>query len=123
MNVENNRADIVQKVTSKLPAFYVEVIFDSQKRQTVPSNGYRPHIVLQKDPTRTYLGVFFTGMNGAEKFDKSLLLQINGMYEGVDYSQIVINDQFWVMEGSSIVATGTILGNALWENFVMPSTY
>lgn len=53
-------------------------------------------------------------MNGAEKFDEPLLLQINGMYEGVDYSKIAINDQFWVMEGSIIVATGTILDETLF---------
>ena len=53
-------------------------------------------------------------MNGAEKFDEPLLLQINGLYEGVDYSTIAINDQFWVMEGSIIVATGTILDETLF---------
>lgn len=92
-----------------LPAFDAEVEFFSKARTTMPENGYRPHIVLQKDPKRNYLGIFFTGFSGNESFDFPFLIQMNAMYEMVDYSAINVGDAFWVMEGANIVAEGKIL--------------
>lgn len=103
MNVDN------RALSKVLPAFYGEVIFFSKCRKTMPADGYRPHIVLQKDGKKNYLGIFFTGFSGTENLDEPCVVKINAMYEGVDYSGIALGDLFWVMEGANVVAEGRIL--------------
>lgn len=73
------------------------------------SGQYRPHIVINKDPKQTYLGVAFFG--GPESFsaDDEVSLQLRKLYDKIDYSGLIRGTTFLIKEGANTVGEGVVL--------------
>lgn len=86
---------------------FCEVIFFSNKRKIAPElkSSYRPHFLI-KGQTE-YLGICF--VDGQQVlFDTPILTEVSPMYEGVDYSGLVENSEFFIMEGGNKVGEGIV---------------
>ena len=88
--------------------FMVKVVFSAHKRKTVPVAGYRPHIVMDDDKHREYLGVEFYDIE-VDGFDKDGYAMCLCIYENVDYQKIQTGKTFAVMEGGNKGGKGTVL--------------
>ncbi|EHF3618248.1 hypothetical protein [Listeria innocua] len=90
--------------------FMVEVTFYSSARKTVPEAGYRPHLVMELDEEREYLGVEIYDIE-VDTLDSVGYAMCSFLYEqeGVGYSKFQPNNSFNVMEGSSVVGRGKIV--------------
>lgn len=92
----------------KKQEFFCEVKFFQGKRQHLPhlKGGYRPHFVVKG--TREYLGIqFFDGE--VLDFEKTALAAAFNLYDGVDYSPLIVGAEFWIMEGGNCVGEGILL--------------
>lgn len=87
----------------------VRVFFFSKDGRDVPVMGgdYSPHLII-KGGNGDKLGVDFTDKILFD-FDKSHVSEVVCIYDNVDYSQIVVNAEFDVLEGSKVVATGHVI--------------
>jgi len=71
------------------------------------TTSYRPHFVIEPDKL---LGVVFVQASASMAAPgETVIATVALMYEGVDYSALVPGAVFDVVEGSQIVATGSVL--------------
>lgn len=90
--------------------FLTKVTFYSTGRKTVPEAGYRPHLVMDHDPEREYLGVVFYDLE-VDQLDITGYGMCACLYEeeGVNYLKMQKEKTFTIMEGPHIVGTGKIV--------------
>lgn len=90
--------------------FLVTVTFYSTHRNTVPSAGYRPHLVLDHDPEEEYLGVVFYDIE-VDALDRVGYGMCTCLYESehVNYCKIQEGKTFTVREGPYIVGKGKVV--------------
>ena len=69
--------------------FMVKVIFHPHARKIVPAAGYRPHIVIEDDTEREYLGVEFYDIE-VDCLGRNGYAMCSCLYEseGVNYQKI-----------------------------------
>lgn len=83
--------------------------FYQHQRTTLPqlNDGiYRPHLVIKG--TQEYLGVkCITGELDVE-FEQNIWVEIELVYD-IDYSLLLTNTAFWIMEGGICVGEGIVL--------------
>ncbi|MDO5105928.1 hypothetical protein [Capnocytophaga sp.] len=85
-----------------------EVTFFGNQRKTLPDlslGTYRPHLVVKGETE--YLGVRFIEGEVTE-FDKPVLCTIAVLYDTVDYSKMIEDTPFFIMEGAKAVGEGVI---------------
>ena len=70
---------------------------------------YRPHLVLDDDVNRDYLGVQFVACADTVDFGVALQLSVQLLYDGVDYSGLVPGSAFTIREGARTVGTGHVV--------------
>lgn len=85
----------------------VRIKFYSDKRTGLPSNTYRPHIIV--DGNAEMLGVEFIKHN-LTNFDVFGEATIKLVYDGlVDYSELTTGTSFKIAEGAIIVGEGCVI--------------
>lgn len=85
---------------------YIKVLvyFHSGKRKTLPSVGYRPDAVFDKD----YWGITFIELN-VENFNVLSNATIAFTFVEEHYDEVYIGQEFSIREGAHEVGKGTIL--------------
>lgn len=85
----------------------VIVEFLTGKRKTPPfGDFYRPHFVIKR--TTDYLGIQFEHLDNLP-FGTHIICKVKLLYDDVDYSKLIANTPFFVMEGARVVGEGTVL--------------
>lgn len=92
----------------KKQEYICEVTFFRNQRQKIPylKGGYRPHFIVKG--TREYLGIQFCDGEVSD-FEKNTLAAAFNLYDGVDYSPLIVGVEFWIMEGGNCVGEGLLL--------------
>ncbi|MCL1992642.1 MAG: hypothetical protein FWG66_06825 [Spirochaetes bacterium] len=85
----------------------VEVLFYDGKRKSPPGGAYRPHFVVQNS-SGEYLGVQFVDLEEAP-FGSRVPAKAALLFPGVDYSPLIENARFLIMEGANAVGEGILL--------------
>ena len=88
----------------------VKVRFWGENHREMPPFGtaYRPHLVVKG--TTEYLGVQFTNIDKVS-FGEEILSGVELLYDGVDYSALVIGAAFEIREGTHIVGEGVVISS------------
>ncbi len=84
---------------------FVEVMFYSEQRKHLPTNGYRPDVIF--NAIEHYWGVTFTDLS-IEKFDVPTPATIVFSFQD-HYQEVVPGQVFMIMEGSHRVGEGKII--------------
>ena len=85
---------------------FAEVVFYSDQRKNLPTNGYRPDAIFNK--FKDYWGITFVNLP-IEKFDDPTPATIIFTFEECHYQEIVPGQSFTIMEGSHQVGEGKII--------------
>ena len=84
----------------------VDVIFYSNKRKTPPCGYvYRPHFIVKGG--NEYLGVQFDNFD-CFPFGTHICCNVKLLYDGVNYSKLTANTQFFIMEVANVVGEGMV---------------
>ena len=73
------------------------------------SGQYRPHIVVNRDPDKEYLGVVFYGGPPAFEPGEEVAVQMRLVYDKVDYSALTPDIIFLIKEGARTVGEGVVV--------------
>lgn len=85
---------------------FVEVIFYSNQRDSLPTCGYRPDAIFNK--SNEYWGIVFTDLL-LEKFDEPSLATIQFSFNQAHYYGLIQGQTFQIMEDPHQVGEGTII--------------
>ena len=79
-----------------------------EKIPNPPDGIYRPHLVVDDDPSEEYLGVSFLTFAGVVEFDTKFEATAELLYELVDYSALQPGASFKIREGATTVGIGVV---------------
>ena len=85
---------------------FVEVIFYSGQRTSLPKEGYRPDAVFNQ--VGDYWGITFIELP-IEKFDNPTPAIIKFTFQNCHYKEISLGQSFIIMEGRQQVGEGKII--------------
>lgn len=85
---------------------FVEVIFFSEKRKHLPTDGYRPDAIFPA--SEKYRGITFIDLP-AKQFDVPTPAFLKFSFEDGHYQEVVSGQSFKIMEGSCQVGEGKII--------------
>lgn len=85
---------------------FVEVIFYTGQRKTLPETGYRPDAVFGK--SGDYWGITFIELQ-ADKFDFPTPAIVKFTFEDCHYEEVCVGQKFLIMEGANQVGEGKII--------------
>ena len=85
---------------------FTEVIFYSEQRKYLPTNGYRPDAVF--NDTGDYWGITFINLP-IDKFDVPTPADIKFSFQDCHYQEVVPGQSFAIMEGAHQVGEGKII--------------
>lgn len=89
---------------------HIEMLPEAQGgRQSPIAGGYMPHLVVEGG--HEYLGVRLTGA-GEVAVSGSAVVQVDLLYDGVDYLPLQPGVRFSVREGPRVVGSGVVLATA-----------
>lgn len=70
---------------------------------------YRPHLVSDEEVSPDYLGVQFVACADPVNFGVDLQVNVQLLYDGVDYSGLVPGSAFTIREGARTVGAGHVV--------------
>ncbi len=85
---------------------FAEVIFYSEQKNNLPTNGYRPDAVF--NDTGDYWGITFINLP-FDKFDVPTPADIKFSFQDCHYKEVVPGQSFTIMEGANQVGEGKII--------------
>ena len=83
----------------------VKLNFFPGHREFIPGPGYMPHFVVHEE----YLGIRFLEIVEKNEVDRSAVVRVALMYDGVDYSELMPKVDFQIREGGTTVGTGVVM--------------
>ncbi|MEP3890394.1 MAG: hypothetical protein ABJN69_07990 [Hellea sp.] len=69
---------------------------------------YRPHLVIDDDPNKEYLGVQFIRCDDVIAFNTDIKVDVKLPYRNVDYAGLLPGVSFVIKEGSKSVGSGNV---------------
>jgi len=91
--------------------FEATIDFYPGKKAGIPSIGYRPHIVMDDDQEKEYLGIVFEKTDFENDYSGTIVFLCLYYNLGVNYNKIVVGESFEIFEGGTAVAKGIITAN------------
>ena len=81
---------------------------DSYRKNPPFETTYRPHIVIKE--TTEYLGIQFLNLDEMP-LGEEFLSDIKLLYDGIDYSALIVGTVFEIKEGAHVVGEGVVISS------------